>query len=102
MNYSLAIEENHAPLSMKFSRQEYWIGLPFLSPGDLPNPGIKPRSAALQADSLPSGPPRKPSKVLWYCIRSERPRCEGGQQYEIDGRDYQIVYEGEVNENWSG
>ena len=43
-----------ALLSMKFSRQGYWSGLPFPSPGDLPNPGIKPRSAALQADSLPT------------------------------------------------
>ena len=41
-----------ARLSMKFSRQEYWSGLPFPSPGDLPNPGIKPRSPALQADAL--------------------------------------------------
>ena len=49
-----------APPSMGFSRQEYWSGLPFPSPGDLPNPGIKPRSPALQADSLPSEPPGKP------------------------------------------
>ena len=46
-----------APLSMGFSRQEYWSGLPFFSPGDLPNPGIKPRSTALEADALPSEPP---------------------------------------------
>ena len=45
---------------MGFSRQEYWSGLPFPSPGDLPNPGIEPRSPALQADSLPSEPPGKP------------------------------------------
>ena len=45
-----------APLSMKFSGQEYWSGLPFPSPGDLPNPGIEPASA-LQADSLPFEPP---------------------------------------------
>ena len=43
-----------ASLSMGFSRQEYWSGLPFSSPGDLPNPGIKPGSPALQADSLPT------------------------------------------------
>ena len=49
-----------APLSMRFPRQEYWSGLPFPSPGDLPNPRIKPRSPALQADSLPSEPPGKP------------------------------------------
>ena len=47
-------------LSVEFSRQEYWSGLPFHSPGDLPNPGIKPGSPALQADSLPSEPPGKP------------------------------------------
>ena len=41
-----------APLFMGFSRQEFWSGLPFPSPGDLPNPGIKPRSPALQADPL--------------------------------------------------
>ena len=41
---------------MEFSRQEYWSGLPFPSPGDLPNPGIKPGSPALQADALPSEP----------------------------------------------
>ena len=39
---------------MEFPRQEYWSGLPFPSPGDLPNPGIEPRSTALQADSLPT------------------------------------------------
>ena len=43
-----------APLSMGFSRKEYWSGLPFPPPGDLPNPGIKPGSPALQADSLPT------------------------------------------------
>ena len=42
-----------APLSMGFSRQEYWSGWSFPSPGDLPNPGIEPGSPALQADSLP-------------------------------------------------
>ena len=43
-----------APLSMGFPRQEHWNGLPIPSPGDLPNPGIEPRSPALQVDSLPS------------------------------------------------
>ena len=44
---------------MEFSRQEYWGGFPFPSPGDLPNPGVKPWSPALQADSLPSESPGK-------------------------------------------
>ena len=46
--------------SMGFSRQEYWSGLPFPSPGDLPNPGIEPGSPALEADALTSEPPGKP------------------------------------------
>ena len=49
------------PPSVGFSRQEYWSGLPFPSPGDLPDPGIKPGSPALQTDGLPSEPPGKPS-----------------------------------------
>ena len=51
-----------APVSMEFSRREYWYGLPFSSPGDLPNPGSEPRSSALQAGSLPFEPPGKPFK----------------------------------------
>ena len=45
---------HQAPLSMEFLRQEYWSGLPFPSPGDLPDPGVKLLSLALQADSFPS------------------------------------------------
>ena len=48
---------HQAPLSIGFSRQDYWSGLPFLSPGNLPDPGIEPRSPALQADALTSEPP---------------------------------------------
>ena len=50
---------HQGPPSMGFSRQEYWGGLPFPSPGDLPNSGMEPRSPALQADALPSEPPGK-------------------------------------------
>ena len=50
-----------APQSMEFSRQEYWSGLPFPSPGDLPSPGIEPRCPTLQADALPSELPGEPS-----------------------------------------
>ena len=49
-----------ASLSMGFSKQEYWSGLPFPSPGDLPDPGIEPESPTLEADALPSEPPGKP------------------------------------------
>ena len=51
---------HQAPPSVEFSRQEYWSGLSFPSPGDLPDPGIEARSSALQADSSPSEPPGKP------------------------------------------
>ena len=50
---------HQAPPSMGFSRQEYWSALPFPSPGDLPHPGIEPRSPTLQADALTSAPPGK-------------------------------------------
>ena len=51
---------HQASLSIEISRQEYWSGLLFPTPGDLPNPGNEPTSNALQADSLPSEPPGKP------------------------------------------
>ena len=51
---------HQGPQSMEFSMQEYWSGDPVISPGDLPHPGIKPGSPALQADSLLSEPPEKP------------------------------------------
>ena len=52
-----------APLSMGFSRQEYWSGLPFHSQGIVPTPGIESRSPALQADSLPPEPPGRPCRI---------------------------------------
>ena len=58
---------HQAPLSMRFPRQEYWSGLPFHSPGDLPDPGIKPISPAWQADSLPESPGK-----LIACLSSLR------------------------------
>ena len=64
-----------APLSMGFSRQEDWSGLPCPPAGDLPDPGTEPRSPALQADSLPTEPPGKPlvnplfsNKMFMYFI----------------------------------
>ena len=53
------------PLSIGFSRQEYWSGLPFPPPGDLPNPGVEPRSPTLQADALLSEPPGKPHTIVY-------------------------------------
>ena len=64
-----------APPSMGFSRQEYWNGLPFSSPGDLPNPGIKPTSPALQADALNSEPP-----ILDTCFVSKIYATNVGQR----------------------
>ena len=58
----------HHGLSMEFSMQDYRSGLPFPSPGDLWNPGIKPKSPSFQADSLPSELPGKPEKYYSYSI----------------------------------
>ena len=52
-----------APLSVGFSRQEYWSGLPLPSPGDLPNPGTEPRFPTLQEDALLSEPPGNPKLI---------------------------------------
>ena len=67
-----------APLSMEFSRQEYWSGLSFPTPGNFPDPGIEPGSPALQAVSLPS----EPLQVVWeglsnlyFLLSSERLPC---------------------------
>ena len=66
---------HQAPLSMGFSRQESWSGLPFPSPGDLPNLGIKPWSPALQADALSSEPPGSP--IILYSYNQMRPNTLG-------------------------
>ena len=60
------LQAHQASLSMEFSRQEYWSGLPFPPPGDLPDPGMEPGSPVspeLQVDSLQSEPPRNPSNL---------------------------------------
>ena len=58
---------HRTPLSIGFSRQEFWSGLPFPFPGDLPDPGIEPRCPALQADALTSEPPGKPHIYIQKC-----------------------------------
>ena len=63
------------PLSMGFPRQEYWTGLPFSSPGDLPSPGIEHKTPALQVDSLPFQLPGKPNNGLSDQIRSVGQWC---------------------------
>ena len=82
--------------SMGFSRQEYWSGLPCPPPGDLPYSGIKPRSPALRAESLPTEPPGKPKDpeaaqlfplLFWRCELSPRPTpsCRGGCRCVVRG-----------------
>ena len=61
-----------APPSMGFSRQDYWSGLPFPSPGDLPNPGIEPWSPTLEADALTSEPPGKPNIYLYKSLNKKQ------------------------------
>ena len=59
---------HQAPLSMEFSRQEYWSGVPFPSPGDLPDPGNEPGSPTLQADSSLTKPPEKHAQIPQFSI----------------------------------
>ena len=81
-----------APLSVGFSRQEYWSGLPFPSPGDFSHPGIKPGSPVLQAISLLSKPPGQPQVEPKsngkYFTRDEREDTEGEKAYENRARDW--------------
>ena len=63
---------HQAPLSMGFPRKEYWSGLLFPSPGDLPDSGIEPRSSTLQKDSLPSEPPGKPTEREMEALYGKR------------------------------
>ena len=70
-----------APPSMGFSKQEYWSGLPFPSPGDLPNPGIELGSPVLQADALPSEPPEKERSSIQST--KTRPGADSDSDHEL-------------------
>ena len=80
---------------MRFSRQGYWSGLPFPSPGDLPNPRIKPRSPALQADSLPT----ELQESLWLPKWNENQTVLAAAIHTAD-RD-EGALEGTVAGSWS-
>ena len=90
---------HQAPLSMGFPRPEYWSGLPFPSPGDLPDPGNEPGSPALQVDSLPSESPGK-LRIGWVCPisndeypykRQKRRHRTEERRYVDRGRDWSDV-----------
>ena len=78
---------HQVPLSMGFSRQEYWSGLPFPSPGDLPNPRVEPGSPALQADSLLSEPPGKPRMASLILLKLFSP-CDSLTQKPLMGSQF--------------
>ena len=83
-----------APLSMGFSRQEYRSGLPFASPGDLPELGIEPQSPALQVDSLLSNPPKKPMcvcashSVMSNSVTPRTVACQASLSMELSSQEY--------------
>ena len=74
---------------MEFSRPENWSGSPFPSPGDLPNPGMEPRSPALQADSLPAELKEKPrlKRPVYFCSESRNP-CFCHKQFRANLMEY--------------
>ena len=85
---------HRAPLSMGFSRQECWSGLPFPSPGDLPDQGIKPTSLvspALQVNSLPPAPPGKPFFVGWYSQIVGFPNSSVGKESASNAGDPGLI-----------
>ena len=76
---------------MGFPRQEYWSVLPFPFAGDLPDPGIKPKSPALQEDSLPSKPPRKPQKRHRFIEQSFR-LCGRRRGWDVSREQHRNMY----------
>ena len=76
-----------ASLSMEFSRQEYWSGLPFPSPGDLPDPGIESGSPTLQADVLPSEPPGDKGSLnfIHFCLKMSSSICHHLTRLNLSG-----------------
>ena len=97
------------PQSMEFSRQEYWSGLPFPSPGDLPDPGTEPRFPTLQAVALPSESPGKPNlrplltqMNMCYCVLGTIPNTSHVQSYslfsvyEADGINRSVLHMGKL------
>ena len=80
---------HQAPPSMGFSRQEYWSGLPFPSPWDLPDPGIEPRSPTLQADALTSEPPGKLIYKI-YMLRKKIQKKKKEQCMSLPGLIYTL------------
>ena len=94
-----------APLSMRFSRQEYPSGLPCPPPGDLPNLGTEPRSPTLQADSLPSEPPGKTIITQVVAYLSSRGSSQPRDQTQVScitGRFFTVWATREAQEYWSG
>ena len=81
---------------MEFSRPDYWSGQPFPSPGDLPNPGIEPRSPALQVDSLPAEPQGKPHVVVDTLF--EKARQVHTEGYATSGNIWTKAIKGEISE----
>ena len=77
-------EARQAPPSMGFFKQEYWNGLPFPSPGDLPDPGIKPASPAWQADSLPSELPGKLPRCVVQSNADKVPASSGSWPFSFE------------------
>ena len=89
-----------APRSMEFSRQEYWSGLPFPSPGDLSNPGIEPGSFTLQADALLSEPPGNPIRIKKRSKLRNSFWAKGGHIWTVFSRSELLSKQ--LSKKWKG
>ena len=85
-----------ALLSLEFSRQEYWSGLPFPTPGDLADPGIEPRFPTLQVDSLPSEPSGKP--MLKVKVAQSCPSLCDPMDYSLPGSSVHGILQAKILE----
>ena len=92
------IVAHQAPLSVGFSRQEYWNRLPLSSPGDLPNPGIKSGSPALQVDSLSSEPPGKPHIYMYELSCSVIPTLCNPMDCSLSGSSVHGIHQARILE----
>ena len=85
------------PPSMGFSRQQYWSGLPFPSPGDLPNPGMEPGSPALQADALPSEPRGKSLYNMNSIVFTSQCHCVSKRPIDLSISQVKVVNKASVS-----
>ena len=94
---------HQAPLSIGFSRKEYWSGLPYPPPGDLPHPGIEPRSPAWTGRFFTTETPGKPRRMRWGSSKKEQCKCSGQRKQPVQrpcGGQEQVSFKNLQEGSW--